>query len=281
MSFDHEFILLIPIKKLDIFCDRVQNFEKYYAESSYFDNHCNDLTVEGSIKFVQDVQDRVSKCLLNQKVDWNYSSKLNINFRRDRQSGWFQVRCNFYSLDYWSEKFGCFPVHVYGDFSRRGVTSLLQENNRSMFYAFLEIFPITLGFYEYDGASASDEDYQRRRKEVWDYDLRFYNVLFLGDEIFNLLEEYFVEEIDFFFKKKIAQRKYLLAGDLMYSESRMPDVLDIDFSDGELNQNDYVIRHKKLFELLRTREEERLKLLGLPRKIPDYKDWESKTESID
>jgi hypothetical protein len=276
MSFDHEFILLIPLKKLDVFCDRIRNFKDFYAKSSYFDDRCSDLVVEGSEKFVQDVQDRVSKCLLDQKVDWNYSSRLSIKFRRNGQVGWFQVRCGFSSLDYWNEKFGCFPIHVYGDFSRRGVTSLLQENNRAMFYAFLEILPITLGFYEYEGASASDEDYQQRRREVWDYDLQFYNVLFLGDEIFNLLEEYFVEEIEFFFKKKIAPKKYLLAGDLMYSESRTPELVDTEFPDGELNQNDYVIRHEKLFELLRTREEERLKLLGLPRKIPDYKDWESK-----
>ena len=163
------------------------------------------------------------------------------------------------------------PISIAGDFSDRGITSLLKKSKRSIFYAILDIFPITLGFYTSDESVLSDRRYIEYMMEMGTDNIYLDRVLFLGDEIFSLVEEYFVDETEFFFKKKIGPKKYLLAGYSLFFFGKDNDLLQSQFADGELNQIDFSYRSSE--KRLKEWEEERLKLLGIPRKIPNYKDW--------
>jgi hypothetical protein len=277
MGFDCELVLLIPLKKLDVFCDRVRNFEKFYAKSSYFDERFTGLTVDGAEEFIQEVQDRISKCLQGQKLQQYPSKRLEVQYSREGRRGGIDVSCHFPSLDYWDRRFGCFPILVSGDCAERCITSLLQERNRSMFYAFLEIFPITLGFYDIDGSYVLSDGNIEHLEINFGNSLEFDRTLFLGPEMLRFFEEYHLDEIDFFFKKKIGPQRYLFAGWLLYSVHNRNYFLEGNFSDGEICIKDRLAFHDE--KQLRILEGERLRLLGFPKEIPDYKDWDSTKSS--
>jgi hypothetical protein len=263
------FVLLVPIKKLDEFCDCIRRFQELYAGSSYFSEEYSGVVFKQTDRFIQEIWNHFDA----QKRELIRSSEERVALYCSGWGGELFFDCRFGCLEYWSEKYGCLPVCVSGDFSDRGVTSLLKEKNRNLFYAILDIFPITLGFYTSDESVFSDDGYPKMIK-LYDEDHIFLDrILFLGEEIFRFVDEYFVEETEFFFKKKIGPQKYLLSGYSLFFFGKDNDLLQSQFADGELNQTDFLYRSDE--KRLKAWEEERLKLLGIPRKIPDYKDWDS------
>jgi hypothetical protein len=277
MGMDCEFVLLIPLKKLDEFCEAIENFDSHFKNCSYFDEHYEQFSLHGAREYVRELRERIQNCLNGQKVEKYPSARFNIGYSKNGQRGSIEFYSNFPSLEYWQRRFGCFPVLVSGDCSTRCITSLLKEYARPILYAFLEIFPVALGFYVVDGSSIFDESVLRQREAILENRLEFDRTLFIGPEMLRFFEEYYLDEIDFFFKKKIGPQKYLFVGWLLYSVYNRDYFFEESFPDGEVCINDRLAFHdEKQLQIL---EGKRLRLLGFPKEIPDYKDWDSAKDS--
>jgi hypothetical protein len=264
--------LLVPLNKLDAFYHCLQNFQELYATSTYFRDDYADVRFDEADQLVEKFQ-----IAFSERTRENYSHKRMVGCHCSGKNAEIFFRFDADFNDFWSEKLGCFPVTVFADFSSRGVISLLRNQNRSIFYAILDIFPIFLG---YPVVETSIHTSDRNSKSTYEWsrnEIFFDDILFLGDGAFNFFEDYFFEETDFFFKKKIASRKYLLAShSLFFRENNYESLINAAFED-EINQTDFLYRSSE--KRLKEWEEERLKALGIPREIPDYKDWDSAKSS--
>jgi hypothetical protein len=270
MPSDHEVQIFIPLNLLNSVSDVLENFQELFMMSVYSTKNFSNIHVPNLEGKLDDLRDAIGTYI--KFVDYEPLRKpilIDVNFEFLGNPRSITICFNRVTFDFWNKKLNSFPLEIWGFGSRGGVSSLFLPGNREIFLAMMHFLPVRLGRFLPEGWTQLNwQNNVQERLEPGTL-IDFDRLLILGDEIIFFFEDYFLHEVDFFYKKLISPARILLAGYKIFinAYSQLEDFSlanEIGIQD-RLHAKD----ENKLFQL----EITRLKILEIPKRIPNFEHW--------